>query len=409
MNHSIRLLQITLLFVLLTSCIESDSKDTFARTILMDTSYLSNTKKLVKNNDPIIKHAFEQLIEDAETALNEGPFSVTDKEKLPPSGDKHDYASYSRYWWPDPNQPNGLPYIRKDGKTNPASQNLQTSDRQRLGAFGVNTETLGLAFYLTGEEKYAIKAAENIRVWFLDEATRMNSNVNHAQCRQGHNTGTKSGILDGRLLIRALEGSLLITQSSAFSTSEQKRLKNWAKEYYEWLTTNKMALDESESKNNHGTYYDAQAMYFALYADNTEAAKKIATEFVKRRINPQIQQDGSMPQEIARTRPLFYSIFNIHAMFIVAHLAKKVDIDIWNTIEGDSRLKLALDYLVPYADPETTWHHPTIGELDRMDMFAILKMAHAVYPIENYSDLVNLLPIEKRNIHRAHLAYPLMR
>ena len=33
----------------------------------------------------------------------------------PPSGDKHDYLSYSRYWWPDPEKNDGLPYIRRDG------------------------------------------------------------------------------------------------------------------------------------------------------------------------------------------------------------------------------------------------------------------------------------------------------
>jgi len=32
-----------------------------------------------------------------------------EKELVPPSGDKHDYMSIGPYWWPDPQQPNGLP------------------------------------------------------------------------------------------------------------------------------------------------------------------------------------------------------------------------------------------------------------------------------------------------------------
>ncbi len=404
----IKLLQVSVLITLLATCKPDDLNDSISDTLLIDSAYLAKTKKRVGKNDPKIKPAFEQLIADAELALTQGPFSVTDKEKLPPSGDKHDYASYSRYWWPDPNQANGLPYIRKDGETNPESQNPKTSDRQRIGSFGINTETLGLAFYLTGKEKYAIKAAELLRVWFLDKATRMNPNVNHAQCRPGHNLGTKSGILDGRLLVRALEGSLLISQSSALSKSEKEGLKKWVAEYFHWLTTNDMALQESASKNNHGSYYDAQAIYLALYSDNQEAAKKIASAFVQKRLNSQIREDGSMPEEMARTRPLFYSIYNLHAMLLVAHLAEKVDVDVWTT-EGESRLKLALDYLVPYTDPKIKWPSPTIGEPDMMEMFPILKMAHNAYPDENYLYMEKHLPPERRQIHRAQLAYPLMR
>lgn len=404
-NNLKALLLFTILLLL--RCKTIDLDDQYVETILMDIEYLESTKARIEKKDPQLRDAFDQLIEDAEAALKEGPFSVTDKEKLPPSGDKHDYASYSRYWWPDPNQPNGLPYIRRDGVTNPESQSLKESDRKRIGALGINTETLGLAYYLTGEEKYAKKAAEILRVWFLDAATRMNPNVNHAQCRPGHNKGTKSGVLDGRLLIRAIEGSILI--SHYLSDAEHERLKTWAGEYFKWLTTSEMALEEAASKNNHGSFYDVQAMYFALYSGNRDAAIEIARKFAQRRILSQIKQDGSMPEEIARTRPLFYSIYNLHAMFIVAHLAKKVDIDVWKTGDEDSRLRIGLDYLVPYTDPKKAWPNPTIGEADRMAMFAILQMADRAYPEGNYLKLSEKLPLERRKTQRTNLVFPLMR
>jgi hypothetical protein len=380
-----------------------------AVTLLMDSEMLALTKQRIANNDAKLKPAFDQLIIEADTALNEGPWSVTDKERLAPSGDKHDYASYSRYWWPDPEKPDGLPYIRRDGETNPDSQSLKASDRQRIGAVGINTETLGLAYYLTGEEKYAVKAAELLRVWFLDPATRMNPNVNHAQCRRGHNDGTKSGVLDGRMMTRALEGSLLIAGSKALTKAEHDGLKAWIGDYFKWLTTNKMALDEAASKNNHGTFYDAQAMYFALYSGNRKAAKQIADRFVQKRIFSQIKPDGSMPEEMARTRPLFYSNYNLHAMFLVAKLAEKVDVDIWQAGEDDSRLRSGLDYLVPFTDPNKSWPTPTIGNADRMKMFAILQMADRAYPDGNYLEMVKKLPLSERQIRRENLVFPIMR
>lgn len=405
----IKILQLALLFTAAVACRSTEVEDPATSSILINLQYLTNTKMRLKNGDPKIKYAFDKLIKDAELALKNGPYSVTDKEKLPPSGDKHDYASYSRYWWPDPEQPNGLPFIRRDGETNPDSQNDKSSDRPRIGAFGTDTETLGLAYYLTGEEKYAIKAAELLRVWFLNESTRMNPNVNHAQCRPGHNIGSKSGILDGRLLTKALEGSLLISSSSVLSENEYSALQNWASAYLAWLTTNKMALEEADSKNNHGSYYDAQAMYFSLYSNNKKSALNIAKNFMQKRINPQIQSDGSMPKEIERTRPLFYSIYNLHAIFLVAHLAEKVDVDIWEVDVDTSRLRAGLDYLVPYTDQRKPWPLPTIIEADRMDMFPILKMADRIYPEGNYLKIAESLPLERRRIHRANLAFPLMR
>ncbi len=406
-KHTLVVFLIAILIIVMNGACNLD--DDIATTILMDIEYLEKTKIRIEQSDTKLKYAFERLIEEADRALQEGPYSVTDKERLPPSGNKHDYASYSRYWWPDPNKPDGLPYIRRDGETYPGSQSLKESDRPRIGTLGINTETLGLAYYLTREQKYAKKAAELLRVWFLDEATRMNPNLNHAQCRPGHNDGSKSGILDGRLMIRAMEGSLLISGSSELSDTERKRLKAWAKEYFEWLTSNEMALQEARSKNNHGSYYDAQAIYFALYSGNREAATQIAQKFAQNRIFSQIEPDGSMPKEIARTRPLFYSIYNLHAMFLVAYLAEKVDVDIWKTNDSNSRLRAGLDYLAPYTDPKKPWPQPTIGEAKRMEMFAILQMANRVYPDGNYLKMVEKLPLEKRKIQRANLVFPLMR
>ena len=64
-------------------------------------------------------------------------------------------------------------------------------------------------------------------------------------------------------------------------------------------------------------------------------------KFLHKRILKQIQTDGSMPEEMARTRPLFYSIYNLNALFLVAHLAEKVGVDIWKTNDPSSRLRIA--------------------------------------------------------------------
>ena len=385
----------------------ANAQNSVPQTILMDGEKLAETKIRIDKGDPELKPALDALLAAADAALKQGPYSVTDKEVIAPSGDKHDYASYSRYWWPDPEKKDGLPFIRRDGETNPESQSLKASDRQRIEVIGTHNEALGLAFYFTGEEKYAQKSAELLRVWFLNPETRMNPNLNHAQCRRGHNTGTKSGVLDGRMMVRGLEGALLLEGSSAFSNTELQGLRDWVGDYLKWLQTGKLPLEEAASSNNHGSFFDAQTMYFALFSGNKEVAAKIAQEAIEKRVLAQIKPDGTMPEELARTRPNFYSNYNLHALFVLGYLAKKVDVNIWNA--GDGRLRAAVDYLAPYADPSKPWPHDSIKENDRMNLFPILKMADGAYPDGNYLQKLETLPLKDRQIRRENLAFPLLR
>ena len=89
---------------------------------------------------------------NANVALTEGPFSVMDKKRVPPSGDKHDYLSMGPYWWPDPSKPNGLPYIRRDGEVNPETrgENVDTDKKNKLLH---NVENLAWAFLLFGRKE----------------------------------------------------------------------------------------------------------------------------------------------------------------------------------------------------------------------------------------------------------------
>jgi len=377
-------------------------------TILMDGRLLAESKLRIKAGDVALQPAFTNLIKDAEKAMAGEPYSVMNKTKLPPSGDKHDYASYARYWWPDPTKPNGLPYIQRDGETNPGSQSPVESDRSQLDKMVSSVETLGLAYYLTGEERYAERAALLLRTWFLMPETRMNPNLNFSQGIPGKSDSTKSGIIDSRVFCRALEGSILISDSPTLSPAEHAALRAWISEYLNWLKTNKISQAEAKAKNNHGTFFDAQIMYFALFAGDTAFAKQIAEESVKKRILAQIEPDGTQPKELARTRTFHYCAFNLQAMFMLAHMAEQVDVDLWHA--GDSRIKVAMDFLTPYADPARPWPYPDIDTPHRAKLLLpLLLQASAAYKDDSYKQMLEKLPLAEREGNRENLAVPLMR
>ena len=176
---------------------------------IWDKAHLERVKQSL--HQPYFSAAYQELITDAERTLDAQPLSVMMKEKTPGSGDKHDYMSQARYFWPDPTKPDGLPYISRDGESNPELNKL---DRNRLGATAQRVTTLALAWYFSGDEKYAQKATELIRVWFFNKDTRMNPNLEYAQMIPGHNNnkGRCYGVIDTYSFVEMLDAVQLLEE-----------------------------------------------------------------------------------------------------------------------------------------------------------------------------------------------------
>jgi hypothetical protein len=173
------------------------------KTIVLNGRQLAHIKSQLRtphDNDPNanleLQRALKTLITQADDWLSKGPWSVTSKTKLPPSGDIHDYTSQAPYWWPSDNSSDGNPYVQRDGEKNPEVYNYP--DRQDAEKVFRASYTLSLAWYYTSNESYARHAANILRTWFIDSATRMNPNLNHAQLIPHANTGRCIGIIDFR-------------------------------------------------------------------------------------------------------------------------------------------------------------------------------------------------------------------
>lgn len=139
--------------------------------------------------------AYKNLLKSADKALAEGSFSVMEKTQTPPSGSKHDYLSIGPYWWPDPSKTDGLPWIRKDGQVIPLTRE-GTTDFETTATMFKKTSNLALAYFLSDDKKYANKAVELLKVWFLNPETKMNPNLNFAQGIPGENSGRGIGIIE---------------------------------------------------------------------------------------------------------------------------------------------------------------------------------------------------------------------
>lgn len=347
---------------------------------IWDMQHLVTVKETLEN--PSYAEALKALTSKADKMLAAEPLSVMMKEKIPASGDMHDYMSQARYFWPDPTKPDGLPYINRDGHSNPELNKL---DRVRLGETAERVKVLSLAYFLTSEEKYARKATELIQVWFLNEDTRMNPNLEYAQMIPGHNNGKGRcyGILDTYSFVEMLDAVVLLEHSEAFSKGDSKALKEWFGSLLDWILSSPQGKEEAASANNHGTAYDAQAIAFALYSGREDIARRIIREFPEKRTFTQIAPDGSQPHELSRTLSYHYSHYNLTHFIDVFLMAEKLGMDIDGKTSEDGRnFYRALDFLVPYIgdDGQQRWPYEQLHGFDDVSQ----KLCKDLYRVAAY-------------------------
>ena len=331
---------------------------------------LERTRARIASGDLDVRPAFERLRAEADQALSLAPRSVLDKTVKAASGDPHDYFSFGPYWWPDPSRPDGTPYVRRDGETNPQSR--QGTDRPNVQVVGEAFETLALAYHFTGHEPYAEHAVRLLRVWFLDPATRMNPHLRYAQAIPGITDGRGIGIIEGRYLMYVYEAQPLVFDSPAWTKADEKGLREWLEAFLHWMRTSENGKDEADEVNNHGTWYDIQVAQMMLVLGRTDEARDHLARSLEHRIATQIEPDGRQPHELARTKSFNYCMLNLEGLLRLAVLGEHVGIDAWKIRTPDGRrLEQALAFLAPYVDARRDWVAKDIDVADRTRLLPV--------------------------------------
>jgi hypothetical protein len=352
-----------------------------------DGRVLEVSRTSYKSGDPRMKKRVEHaVIERGNDALKLKPASVMDKAFTPPSGDKHDYMSLSPYWWPDPAQPDGKPYIRRDGEFNPERAQY---DQEKMETVTGAALDLALAYYFTGDERYAEHAHELIRVWFFDPATRMNPNCEFAQFVPGRPDTRASGVIEARKATQAIDAAGLLSGSKHWSADDDAKLHAWSKEMLHYLLTSKQGKAEQKSPNNHGTWYGVQVTTYALYLGDTDQAKKLLEKYVRDRVKTQFEPDGSQPLELERTNGILYTRFNLLAHEDGALLGQQVGLDLWNYQSDDGRsIRKGLDWLMPYCTGEKKWEWKQISPVKKKETALVFRRAASAFSDPRYEAAV---------------------
>ncbi|KAF7362293.1 Alginate-lyase domain-containing protein [Mycena venus] len=320
-------------------------------TVVLDGARLVDAKMRLAL-DSSLKSTLASLTAQADSWLDQGPWSVTDKQVIAPGGDIHDYASQAPYFWPS-NTSNGCPYVERDGVHNPEADKY--TDHNDRGNMFQSSYILALAWYYTGKTQYATHAGDILRTWFITSATRMNPNLNHAQIVPCANTGRSIGIIDFSQQYTSVLDAAAILASGApgWSASDTSAFRQWNVDFLNWLETSQFGKDESAATNNHGTFAIMQSAGIALFTGNTGLATSKGELY---------EVAYFVPQELSRTRSFHYSTFDLVAYTRMAAIGKKVGVDLWGYkgSQGQS-INQAVNFVIPAATGAKQWAYPDLN------------------------------------------------
>lgn len=300
----------------------------------------------------LVKIEQARVLEEANSYLGASVVTVTDTVSLRSAGGRHDYYSEGDYWWPDPDSPDG-PYIRRDGESNPDNFLAHRKAMRRLSKM---VPALVAAYKVTGQEKYAEEAAKHLRGWFIDEATKMNPNLQYSQAIMGRNEGRSIGIIDTIHLVEVARAIEVLAEMGYLSGETAAGLHQWFLEYMDWLTTSEFGIEEKTHGNNHSTAWALQASAFASLVDDQAVMEECRRLYKTTLLPDQMAKDGSFPDELERTKPYGYSLFNLDVMTSLVHIISDSEHNLWEYETRDGKaIGKALAFMYPYIEDKSKW------------------------------------------------------
>lgn len=292
------------------------------------------------------------VIEKAKKYINLEPITVTSTVCERSAGGIHDFYSEGDYWWPNPENPNGL-YIRRDGQTNP---DIFSNHRSAMTRLNQITGILASAYMMTGDTAHVAQLRPHLKAWFVDKKTLMNPDLMYAQAIKGKVNGRGIGIIDSIHLLEVAKAVAAVEDSGAIPLSELQIIKKWFASYLIRLTEHQYGINERDHGNNHSIWWALQVAVFAELVGNTEQIEYVANMYKNRLLPDQMAADGSFPFELVRTKPYSYSLFSLNAMVAICQVLSKPENNLFAFTAHDGKnIDKALSFYYPYINDKSTW------------------------------------------------------
>jgi hypothetical protein len=171
--------------------------------------------------------------------------------------------------------------------------------------------------------------------------------------------GRGTGIIDTIHLVEVVRSIPFLEKSAALSPQEMRGLQGWFAAYLNWMTTSRNGQEERDAKNNHGTCWLMQVSEFASFTKNSRLSEFSRKRFKEVIVPEQVAENGSLPQELRRTKPYGYCLFNLDVMSAVCQILSTPYDSLFSYSLPDGRgFVKAMAFMFPFIADKRTWPYP---------------------------------------------------
>jgi hypothetical protein len=184
----------------------------------------------------------------------------------------------------------------------------------------------------------------------------MNPHLKYAQAIPGVSSGRGIGIIDTLHLIEIPQAIAALQTAPSFPHETIVDLKQWFRDYTGWMLTSRNGHDEATTKNNHAVAFWLQVAVFATFTGDEAQQSECRRQFKEVFVPNQMAADGSFPQELKRTKPYAYSIFQLDNLATLCQVLSMPADDLWKFELPDGRgIRRAEAYLYPFLADKSKW------------------------------------------------------
>lgn len=338
----------------------------------------------------VATYEHDRILAVAAEGLRAKPATITSFPSPLKKVDPHQYVSEDVEWF----RTDAGVYERRPGLSNPAAFSQHRDALVRMN--GIVAACVA-AWRLTSDAKYAEYAMLHLRAWFLDAATRMEPNLDHAACTPQTQDGTYRGVEDTVMLAETVRAASFLCAYNGIATeAEASGLRKWFTDFTTWLNESKPGYIAREMKDRTAICWTLQAAEMARFTRNGALQLGCLHRF-RDQLLRQMNLDGQFPLELHRKDAYASSIFTLDCLSMACEVVSTPMDRLWDFSLPDGRsMRSAIAWLYPSLDNRGTWKLPSDSEhfTDWPVRQPSLLLAGRAYSRSEYIALWKRLPAE---------------
>jgi hypothetical protein len=309
----------------------------------------------------------DRILAAAIRALTQPVAPITTLHAPRSSGTPHDFYSEPEDFFPDPASPASPWLQRKPTPANPAALNPEafTAHRDAIYILGRTVAALTAAFVISNDAKYAAKAAEHLRAWFITPATRMNPSLEFGQRIPNSPSSLRfEGVIETVPLAETAHCLRFLAKSDALTSEELKTLRAWFAEYAKWLNDSRIGGLARDQKDRHGSSWLFQCAAFADanvigFSSDDSTLDALRHRFHTVTLRAEINAFGVFPHDVATSNPYRNALFNLDLLAGACELLTTRFENPWEyELQDGPGLRSAIAYHYPFIVNRSTWPYP---------------------------------------------------